>query len=109
LTEQVRAAKALGARNSRFGIFGTSISATWLYGAMPGHVTFFVDEDPARINGTHMGLPILAPRDVPEGADVFIPLIPQAATSVARRLSQVKANFSLPPQTRDGKLESAQA
>ena len=43
------------------GIFGTSISATWLATSLGKKVTFFVDEDVNRIGRTHMGKPIYDP------------------------------------------------
>jgi SAM-dependent methyltransferase len=96
LSDQILDAKRVAADSHRFGIFGTSISATWLHGTLPGAASFFVDEDPGRINRTHMGLPILAPDQVPADAHVFIPLIPAAAESVASRLAGLQARFHVP-------------
>jgi SAM-dependent methyltransferase len=98
LSDQISNAKRIAANSCRFGIFGTSISATWLCGALPSAASFFVDEDPGRINRTHMGLPILAPDQVSADAHVFIPLIPAAAESVASRLAGLQARFHVPPR-----------
>ncbi len=70
------------------GIFGTSIAAAWLYGGIRQRVGFFVDEDPNRVGGSLFGLPILAPADVPQGADVFVPLPNATANRVAHRLGR---------------------
>jgi SAM-dependent methyltransferase len=96
LTQQISAARRLVRTSPQFGIFGTSISGTWLYGALGGEVSFFVDEDPQRIGRTHMGLPILAPSEIPSTADVFVPLIPEVASTVVRRLSGTDVRFHTP-------------
>jgi hypothetical protein len=67
------------------GIFGTSIAGAWLFGELGGAVRFFVDEDPARVGGTYMGLPIYHPLAVPAGSHVFIGLAPGVAEQVAFR------------------------
>jgi hypothetical protein len=48
-----------------FGIFGTSIAGTWLYGELGDRTSFFVDEDPARAGKAHLGVRIIAPPNVP--------------------------------------------
>jgi hypothetical protein len=101
LNDQVQAVQRLARESPRFGIFGTSISGTWLYGVAGEAVKFFVDEDPQRIGRTHMGMPILRAEDIPEGADVFVPLIPEVAASVARRLAKANVRFHTPPQIGD--------
>jgi SAM-dependent methyltransferase len=98
LAEQIAAAQQLARTSRQFGIFGTSISGTWLYGALGGGVSFFVDEDPQRIGRTHMGLPILAPSEVAKTAHVFVPLIPEFAREVVRRLGKFGVQFHTPPQ-----------
>jgi len=47
------------------GIFGTSISGSWIAAQLGSHAIFFVDEDPHRIGKRHMGLPILPPSQAP--------------------------------------------
>jgi hypothetical protein len=98
LAQQITAARQLARTSRQFGIFGTSISGTWLYGALDGEVSFFVDEDPQRIGRTHMGLPILAPSEVAKTAHVFVPLIPEVAREVVRRLGKFDVQFHTPPQ-----------
>jgi SAM-dependent methyltransferase len=72
--------------SARFGLFGTAIAATWLSTQLPGRVGFFVDEDPARIGGTHLGLPIVSLTDVEVGADVFVPIAPVVSAAIRPRL-----------------------
>jgi SAM-dependent methyltransferase len=98
LTEQIAMAQELTRTRTQFGIFGTSISGTWLYGVVGDAISFFVDEDPQRIGRNHMGLPILRPSDIPEGAHVFVPLIPEVASTIARRLTQPNVRFHTPPR-----------
>jgi SAM-dependent methyltransferase len=97
LQQQADTARNLAMHSACFGIFGTSISGTWLYGILGERVAFFVDEDPGRIDRRHMGLPILAPTAIPAGADVFVPLIPEVAAAVKRRLASPTVRFHTPP------------
>ena len=83
--------------NGRFGIFGTAIGGTWLQVSLDGTADFFVDEDPNRIGGHHLGKPILALSDVPTDATVAVPLPPPAATAVAARLAARGIATVLPP------------
>jgi SAM-dependent methyltransferase len=88
-------AKLLGATtkaaegSAAFGLFGTAIAATWLFGPLGDRVGFFVDEDPSRIGQHHEGRPILAPAQVPAGSTVFVPLVPGVAEAVIARLSRL--------------------
>jgi len=97
LQRVIDAADAAAARGAPFGIFGTSISAMWLYGARPGRVAFFVDEDRTRIGRNIDGRPIVAPADIPAGATVFVPLVPAVAERVIARLSTPNAQLIAPP------------
>jgi len=96
LVHQTTAANALARDSRRFGLFGTSISATWLAGQLD-RVSFFVDEDEGRVGGRHMGKPILAPAEIAADVDVYVPLIPDVAASVAQRLSRPGVRFHKPP------------
>ncbi len=73
-----------------FGIFGTSIAATWLFGELDGRVDFFVDEDPNRPGKTCLGRPIYDPRGIPAGAHVFIALPPAVATGIHQRMEALR-------------------
>jgi SAM-dependent methyltransferase len=81
-----------------FGIFGTSISGMWLYGALGGQIDFFVDEDKSRIGRLYEGKPILAPRDAPAGSTVYVPLTPTVSAKVVARLAGVGARLAPPPE-----------
>jgi SAM-dependent methyltransferase len=80
-----------------YGLFGTAIAATWTFGPLAEHVSFFVDEDKTRIGQKHEGRPILAPAQVPEGATVFVPLVPEVASAVATRLRKHGVDARIPP------------
>ena len=97
LRAQGDAARKLAAGSPKLGIFGTSISATWLHGFVSERAAFFVDEDPGRIGREHLGLPILAPDAVPTSADVYVPLIPEVAEAVAARLRRHGVRCHTPP------------
>jgi len=81
---------------SRFGVFGTSITAMWLYGELDNQIDFFVDEDPSRIGNLH-GRPVLTPDNIPEQATVFIGLLPEIARTVASRIGRIDIDWKLPP------------
>jgi SAM-dependent methyltransferase len=83
--------------NGPFGLFGTSISSTWLYGVLREKIAFFVDEDETRIGKTIDGRPIIAPQDMPKDGVAFVPLIPAVAEKVISRLSPWRAQFVAPP------------
>ncbi len=70
-----------------FGLFGTSISATWLDSELENIATFFVDEDPSRVGKTHLGRPIVHPRSVAAGSNIFVALPLPFADSVKERLA----------------------
>lgn len=80
-------------QKGNFGIFGTSISATWLFTELCGCTNFFVDEDPTRIGKMHMGRPIYSPKEIPEGSVVFLPFCPDQAEKIKSRLSGIKKNI----------------
>jgi ubiquinone/menaquinone biosynthesis C-methylase UbiE len=80
-----------------FGLFGSSVSGMWLYGALRDRVAFFVDEDKARVAHEFDGTPVLTPEQIPEGATVFVPLVHSVAVPLVQRLAGIKANFILPP------------
>jgi hypothetical protein len=94
----VLSAASEASRSSSFGIFGSSISAMWLYGALRERVSFFLDEDKSRIGRDIDGKPILAPADVPANSTVFVPLVPAVAGPLVQRLSRLQATFVVPPQ-----------
>ena len=82
-----------------FGLFGTSIAATFLFGELGEAVDFFVDEDPGRQGQVFNGRPIYAPSQIPAGGHVFIGLAPVAANRVLERVTSLRLNahFYAPP------------
>ena len=89
------------ARSGPIGVFGTSTAATWLTGAIgPESVAFYVAEDPARERGTHLGRPILTPREVDPAARVLVPLAPRVANSIRRRLGALSFELIVPDASR---------
>ncbi|HWA46102.1 MAG TPA: class I SAM-dependent methyltransferase [Hypericibacter adhaerens] len=92
----IERARALSDRG-QFGIFGTSISGMWLYGALEGRIDFFVDEDKSRIGGRYKGKPIFAPQDAPADSTVYVPLTPIVSEKVVARLEGLGARFVPPP------------
>jgi SAM-dependent methyltransferase len=84
--KQVIATAGAAAKNEDFGIFGSSIAATWLQAQIEHKAKFFVDEDPNRIGRSHMGIPILTPSEVRDGATVIIPLPEIVAKPIIERL-----------------------
>lgn len=93
----VQAAAEKASVGGRFGIFGTSISGMWLYGALRDRVEFFVDEDRSRVGQSFEGRPILSPEQAPAQSTVFVPLAPGIAEKVVKRLAGLAAKFVAPP------------
>lgn len=79
------------------GVFGTSISATWLAAALGDKVEFFIDEDVNRAGRKHMGYSIYSPNDAPKDSPVLMPLRADIAAAVAKRLAPFNLAFSIPP------------
>jgi hypothetical protein len=86
LRRNADAARDASAEPSRFGLFGSSIAATWLCAVLGDRVSFFVDEDRHRVGRSQMGRPILSPDSAPPDAIVYIGLAPQIADRIAARL-----------------------
>jgi 2-polyprenyl-3-methyl-5-hydroxy-6-metoxy-1,4-benzoquinol methylase len=83
--------------NSNFGIFGTSVAATWLASGLGEAVKFFVDEDPARENRTHLGKPILKPAQIPVGAVVYLAFVHEVSAAIINRLSNLPVTYATLP------------
>lgn len=86
-------AQQIRAVSAKFGIFGTAVAGSWLAGACSIKVDFFVDEDPNRIGGEHIGIPIVSPNDVPPDADVFVGMAPAVSKRLAVKYSGAPARF----------------
>ena len=89
LADLIEAARQAASSAPRFGLFGSTIAATWLYGVLGDHVDFFVEEDSNRVGRTHLDRPIYSPQTVPPGSVVFLALAPHIARPVAARLSRL--------------------
>jgi SAM-dependent methyltransferase len=87
----------LAQRSANFGIFGTSIAATWLFSELEGKAGFFVDEDPNRVGGRHLELPIYRASEVPAGSDVYVVCPPTISAAVAARLGSATARYHSVP------------
>lgn len=83
------------------GLFGSTIAATWLGGALGDAIDFFVEEDPSRCGKQLLQKPILHPRDVPEGAGVYLGLAPVTAKKIYSRLMNSKFQLILPLEYED--------
>lgn len=79
------------------GIFGTSISATWLAAALEGKVAFFVDEDSNRIGNEHLGKPIFSIEQAPKGLPILMPIRRDIALAVKGRLGSIHPSMITPP------------
>ena len=95
----VREAARAAASRQPFGIFGTSIAATWLAEELSNSVAFFVDEDANRVGVPFRGRPVLAPEAVPAHASVFVGLANPLAQLVAERVRsrRTDVDWHLPP------------
>ncbi len=58
----------------------------------------FIDEDINRIGRSHLGLPIKDIKEVVENHPIVIPMKPDLAKLLAKRLGMNKYNFILPDQ-----------
>ena len=96
LDQVARRAREIVSSGQPFGVFGTSISGTWLDAELAGAAAFFVDEDPSRIGRRWLARPILAPAQVAAGATVFVPLMPAAAARIAARLGDGTVRYEAP-------------
>ncbi len=96
LSRLIESARRLAQRGD-FGLFGTSIAATWLFAELEGSVRFFVDEDPNRVGNTCLGRPIYHPSQVPAGSQVLLALPSQVAIAIRPRIAREEVVYHLPP------------
>jgi len=82
-----------------FGIFGTSIAASWLAGQLGDKVSFFVDEDPYRIGRQYLGRPVLHPKDVQATAIVYLALAPVLAARIQQKMSHYPWKAVISPES----------
>jgi SAM-dependent methyltransferase len=96
LAELIETAHQAASAGARFGLFGSTIAATWLYGVLGDRVDFFVEEDTNRVGRTHLDRPIYSPQTVPRGSVVFLALAPHIARHVAARVSRSPIDLRIP-------------
>lgn len=92
----VAGARRAIAGGGKFGIFGSSVAAMWLFGVVGDDVSFFVDEDPSRSGAEFLGRPILPPDAVEDGSVVYMTLITPVAKAVASRLQRPGVSYLMP-------------
>jgi len=83
------------------GIFGSSISGTWLAHALDGRVKFFVDEDTNRVGNKHLGLPIQSLADTIDIRPILMPIRRDIALAIQSRAG-ITTNLIPPPQNLSG-------
>ena len=83
----INRAKEIQAKTSSFGIFGSSIAATWTAINLPNLPDFFVDEDPARIGKTLLEKTIYNPESIPNGSVLFVALQPAIQKRILEKYS----------------------
>jgi SAM-dependent methyltransferase len=87
-TREAARAVRRNAAGKKFGLFGSSIAATWLAQEVDRTMDFFVDEDIHRHGERFFECTVLSPHEVPAGSVVFVGIAGDAAARIARRLSQ---------------------
>jgi SAM-dependent methyltransferase len=97
-------AQSIARHSSRFGLFGTSIAAAWMFGELSEDISFFVDEDVHRSGGTYFSLPIHQPSTVPEDSDVYVALAPKVSSQVSRRLGSALVRYHEVPELPERQL-----
>ena len=96
LADVLRLARETSTRRP-FGLFGTSIAAIWLSGALGGAIDFYVDEDEERQKRGFLGKFVLAPAAIPEAATIFIGLAPAIALHIADKVRRPGVAAVTPP------------
>lgn len=90
LVEVISEARAISVRcrekGEGFGLFGTTIAATWLFAELEEAVDFFVDENDACAGKTYLGRPVYLPRDIPSKSEVYVCLPQPVSANVVGRL-----------------------
>ncbi len=94
--KNVKQAAVRCSARGNFGIFGSAIAATWLDTELKQAARFFVDEDPHRIGKQHLQRPIISPREIPAGSNVFVALPPALSRKIAQRIARPEFQVVLP-------------
>ena len=75
--------------NTKIGVFGSSISATWLACQFLENVDFFIDEDLNRVGREHLGRRVILPSQIDSETPVLLALSPQLSCVVKERLKGI--------------------
>lgn len=75
-------------RKGPYGIFGTSIAATWVAMNAPENLSFFVDEDLNRVGTHYLDRPVRHPADLPAGCTVLMAHTPDFSATMGARLAE---------------------
>lgn len=86
------------AKSTPLGIFGTSITGTWLASEIGRSPDFWIDEDRAKQGLEIDGAPVLSPDIVPTGSTVLLAMAPEVGRSVAERLGHLDIDFVAFPE-----------
>lgn len=105
LGEIAESAREARDRGSQFGIFGTSIAATWIAAGLDMEFDFFVDEDKHRAGRPYLDKPVLEPAMIEPGSTIYLALTPVVAESVNRRLHRLPVKFITPPTFESAYIE----
>ncbi|WP_432738081.1 class I SAM-dependent methyltransferase [Maridesulfovibrio sp. FT414] len=73
--------------SAEIGVFGTANAGSWLAGVLGEKISFFVEEDSKRWGHSHLGSPIIAPSEIPDGAIVVMGFSTDVANKIVKRLS----------------------
>ena len=86
-------ARSYAEKTPKFGIFGTSISAMWLYGGVNFKASFFADEDPSKLGAKIDGKEIVDPKNLKNGANLYLPLNRQVSKAISSRYKNLNTEF----------------
>lgn len=85
-------------KNKKCGIFGSSISGTFLFNYISENTDFFVDNDINKIGKVHLGKKIISPIDAPKDLTIFLPFREDIAKIIFNDSSNSNLKLELPPQ-----------
>lgn len=86
-----------------FGVFGSSIGASWLFAQCENRVRFFIDEDISRIGKMHLGRPVLSPAAAPKGVPIVLPISPEVSKGILLRFANTDLRIVAPPSFEDSR------
>jgi 2-polyprenyl-3-methyl-5-hydroxy-6-metoxy-1,4-benzoquinol methylase len=86
-------ARSYAEKKPDFGIFGTSISAMWLYGGINHKASFFADEDPSKQGANIDGKIIIDPRHLKDGTNIYLPLNKSVSKVLSNRYKNLNIEY----------------